>query len=70
MPYRRLAVAVLIDWREVERTLMAVQGETEEAALLRAEAKGLRAEYQRLVDAAILFGRPVPPPFPVTSESR
>ncbi len=64
MPYRPLALAVLADWREVERTLRIVPGDSDEAALLRAESAGLRAEYQRLVSGAILFGRPLPPPFP------
>ena len=57
MPYRRLATAVLADWLEVEHTLRLVQGDTREAALLRIEAQGLQAEYQRLVDEARLFRR-------------
>lgn len=68
MPYRRLATAVLADWLEVEHTLLLVQGDTREAALLRVEAQGLQAEYERLVDEARLFKRPVPPPFPACGE--
>jgi hypothetical protein len=68
MPYRRLATAVLADWLEVEHTLRLVQGDTREAALLRVEAEGLQAEYQRLVDEARLFKRPLPPPFPACRE--
>lgn len=68
MPYRRLATAVLADWLEVEHTLRLVQGDTREAALLRVEAQGLQAEYERLVEEARLFKRPVPPPFPVCGE--
>ena len=68
MPYRRLATAVLADWLEVEHTLLVVQADSREAALLRIEAEGLQAEYQRLVDEAMLFKRPVPPPFPVCGE--
>ena len=69
MPYRRLATAVLADWLEVEHTLRLVEGDTREAALLRVEAAGLQAEYERLVEEARLFKRPVPPPFPVCGES-
>ena len=69
MPYRRLATAVLADWLEVEHTLRLVQGDTREAALLRVEAEGLQAEYQRLVDEARLFKRPLPPPFPACGEA-
>ncbi len=65
MPYRQLATAVLADWLEVEHTLLVVQADTREAALLRVEAEGLQAEYQRLVDEAMLFKHPVPRPFPV-----
>ncbi len=69
MPYRRLATAVLADWLEVEHTLRLVQGDTREAALLRVEAEGLQAEYERLVDEARLFKRPLPPPFPACGEA-
>ena len=69
MPYRRLATAVLADWLEVEHTLRLVQSDTREAALLRVEAAGLQAEYQRLVDEARLFKRPLPPPFPMCGEA-
>jgi hypothetical protein len=68
MPYRRLATAVLADWLEVEQTLLVVQAESREASLLRVEAQGLRAEYERLVEQARLFKRPVPPPFPSRDE--
>jgi hypothetical protein len=64
MPYQRLAVAVLADWCEVQRTLMTVPPRTREASLLRNEARHLRDEYQRLVDAAVLFHLPIPPGFP------
>jgi len=69
MPYRRLATAVLADWLEVEHTLLQVPGDTREAALLRVEAQGLQAEYERLVEEARLFRHPVPPPFPVCGEA-
>jgi hypothetical protein len=64
MPYQRLAVAVLADWFEVQRTLMTVPPRTQEASLLRDEARHLRDEYQRLRDAAVLFHLPVPVEFP------
>ena len=64
MPYQRLAVAVLADWCEVQRTLMTVRPRTREASLLRDEARHLRDEYQRLLDAAVQFHLPVPAAFP------
>jgi hypothetical protein len=64
MPYQRLAAEVLADWHEVQRTLRLVSSGTQEARLLRAEAQGLRHEYDRLVETAILFGRAVPSAFP------
>ena len=64
MPYQRLAVAVLADWCEVQRTMMTVRPRTREASLLRDEARHLRDEYQRLIDAAVLFHLPVPAAFP------
>jgi len=64
MPYQRLAVAVLADWLEVQRTLITVRPRTREASLLRNEARHLRDEYQRLRDAAVLFHLPVPVAFP------
>jgi hypothetical protein len=66
VPYQRLAVAVLADWFEVERTLRLVPTRSREALLLRAEARGLRDEYQRLVDAAVQFHMAVPKRFPGT----
>jgi hypothetical protein len=68
MPYRRSATAVLADWLEVEHTLLLLQDDTREAALLRVEAQGLQAEYERLVEQARLFKRPLPPPFPACGE--
>ena len=70
MPYQRLAVAVLADWFEVERTLRLVPSRSREALLLRAEARGLRDEYQRLVDAAVQFHMAVPKRFPGTPTAR
>ena len=64
MTYQRLAVAVLADWCEVQRTLMTVPPRTREASLLRDEARHLQDEYQRLLDAAVLFHLPVPAAFP------
>jgi hypothetical protein len=64
MSYQALAVAVLADWYEVERTLLEVQNESREATLLRTEARHLHEEYERLVEAAVLFHLDVPPPFP------
>jgi hypothetical protein len=66
MPYQRLAIAVLADWVQVRKTIQMVQKGSAEAALLHAEATGLRDEYQRLIDAAVEFRKPVPKPFPVT----
>jgi hypothetical protein len=64
MSYHALAVAVLADWYEVERTLLEIPGESQEATLLRTEARHLHEEYERLVEAAVLFHMDVPSPFP------
>jgi hypothetical protein len=43
---------------------MTVPPRTREAFLLRNEARNLQDEYQRLLDAAVLFHLPVPAAFP------
>ena len=64
MPYQAEAKIVLDMWREVERQMHDAQIDSAELEYLQAEAARLRDEYQRLVEAALRFGRPVPPPFP------
>ena len=64
MPYQREAAIVLEVWREVERKLAGVPHDSEEAEELQAEAARLRNEYQRLIDEATKYHRPVPPPLP------
>jgi uncharacterized coiled-coil DUF342 family protein len=64
VPYQREAAIVLEMWREVERRLARVGGESEEAEELHAEAARLRNEYQRLIEEATKYHRPVPPPMP------
>ena len=64
MPYRREAEAVLVMWREIERSLAAAEpGSAEEERLL-ADVVVLRDEYQRLIEQAREHHREVPPPFP------
>ena len=64
MPYQREAAIVLEMWREVERSLARAPIDSEEAEELQAEAARLRNEYQRLIDEATKYHRPVPPPMP------
>ena len=64
MPYQREAAIVLEMWRAVERSLARVRADSEEAEELQAEAARLRNEYQRLIDEATKYHRPVPPPLP------
>lgn len=64
MPYQREAAIVLEMWRDVERKLAGVPIDSEEAEELQAEAARLRNEYQRLIDEATKYHRPVPPPLP------
>lgn len=64
MPYQRAAEVVLAKWREVERQLAEVTGESPEAEVLQAQAAGLRNEYQAFIRAAQENDRPEPPPFP------
>jgi hypothetical protein len=64
VPYQREAAIVLEMWREVERTLARVPAGGDEAEELQAEAARLRNEYQRLIDEATKYHRPVPPPMP------
>jgi uncharacterized coiled-coil DUF342 family protein len=64
VPYQREAAIVLEMWREVERNLARVPDDGEEAEELRAEAARLRNEYQRLLEEATKYHRPVPPPMP------
>jgi hypothetical protein len=69
MPYQSRASAILSDWREVERDLLTVEPGTPEASRLRAEADGLREEYQRLVEDALRNDHPALPPFPGAFEA-
>ncbi|MGE5156165.1 MAG: hypothetical protein ACM3JP_01560 [Betaproteobacteria bacterium] len=55
-------------WREVERSLARVAPDSEEAEELQADALRLRNEYQRLIDEATRYHRPVPPPLPAESD--
>ncbi|HEY6012543.1 MAG TPA: hypothetical protein VIU37_01000 [Candidatus Limnocylindrales bacterium] len=64
MPYQREAAIVLEMWRDIERKLSSVATDSEEAEELQAEAARLRNEYQRLIDEATKYHRPVPPPLP------
>ncbi len=64
MPYQREAAIVLEMWRDVERRLARVAEASEEAEELQAEAARLRNEYQRLIEEATKYHRPVPPPMP------
>jgi uncharacterized coiled-coil DUF342 family protein len=64
VPYQREAAIVLEMWREVERRLAQVGVDSEEAEELHAEAARLRNEYQRLIEEATKYHRPVPPPMP------
>jgi hypothetical protein len=51
--HQRDAEIVLARWREVERQLSALAEDAPETEVLRAEAAGLRDEYQRIVTRAI-----------------
>ena len=62
MPYQREAAIVLEMWRDIERRLARVPNDSEEAEELQSEAARLRNEYQRLIDEATRYHRPVPPP--------
>jgi uncharacterized coiled-coil DUF342 family protein len=64
VPYQREAAIVLEMWREVERRLATVGDDSDEAEELRSDAARLRNEYQRLIDEAMKYHRPVPPPMP------
>jgi hypothetical protein len=64
VPYQREAAIVLEMWRETERALARVPDGSDEAEELQAEAARLRNEYQRLIDEATKYHRPVPPPMP------
>jgi hypothetical protein len=71
LPYQREAAAVLADWRGARRDLRAVEADvppTDELVAemedLQDEMKRLRAEYDRLTQAALRNERPVPAPFP------
>jgi hypothetical protein len=52
MPYGRMAASIAAEWRTVERSLLAVPGDSHEAELLRAELRQILDEYRRLVDDA------------------
>ena len=52
--------AILAAWREIERQLASVEGESDEADELRAEASRLRDEYQRLVELEMAGTTPAP----------
>ena len=67
MPYQRAAEVVLAKWREVERQLGELKGDSPEAEVLKAEAARLRNEYQAFIRAARENDRPEPPPFPEPS---
>ena len=64
MPYQRLAIAVLDQWRAAERDLEAASPGSPEAERLQGEIHRLRDEYQRLIVEATTAHRPVPPPLP------
>jgi hypothetical protein len=64
MPYQRLAMAVLDQWRAAERGLEAAVPESAEAERLQSEIARLRDEYKRLIEEATIAHRPVPPPLP------
>jgi ubiquinone biosynthesis protein UbiJ len=64
MPYRRLAEAVLAEWRLAERRLAEVAPDSEEAERLRNEVERLRDSYQRLIEEAHAAHLPEPPPLP------
>jgi hypothetical protein len=64
MPYRRLAEAVLADWRLAERRLAAVDPASDDAASLRLDVARLRDSYQRLIEEAHAAHLPEPPPLP------
>jgi hypothetical protein len=64
MPYRRLAEAVLAEWRLAERRLEEVAPDSEEAARLRLEVERLRDSYQQLVEEALAADLPEAPALP------
>ncbi|MGZ6273951.1 MAG: hypothetical protein ACXWM8_06640 [Candidatus Limnocylindrales bacterium] len=64
MPYQRLAMAVLDQWRAAERDLAAATPGSAEAERLQSEIARLRGEYLRLIEEATIAHRPVPPPLP------
>ena len=64
MPYQREAAIVLQMWREIERSLSKAVPGSDEAEELQSEAARLRNEYQRLIEEATRYHRPVPPPMP------
>jgi hypothetical protein len=64
MPYRRLAEAVLAEWRLAERRLAEVAPDSEEAMSLRLEIKRLRDSYQGLIEEARAAHLPEPPALP------
>ena len=65
MLYQKEAEKVLSAWYEVKRDIEAVEPGSPGYVTLYAEARRLRDEYQRLIDAARLHHRPEPPPLPV-----
>ena len=60
------AETILAAWREVERRLASLDGESDEVEELRAEAAHLRDEYQRLVEAETAVD---PEPAPQSSQA-
>jgi hypothetical protein len=68
VPYKREAEIVLAMWREAEAELRRAPAGSAEEEFLRGEAARFRDEYQRLIREAEKHHRPVPPPFPGTSD--
>ena len=71
MPHKRVAGAIVDDWRAVKRDIQAVEDgpivpskRHAELTALHAEARRLRREYQQLIEEAREHHRSLPPPFP------
>ncbi len=68
MPYRALAAAILVQWREAERKLRAATPGTPEAEELERTLDRLRGDYQRAIEEARRHHLPEPRPMPSTSD--
>lgn len=68
LPYRRLAEAVLAQWRAIERQLEALNPMSPEADEPKLESHGLRDDYQEVIPRrSPTTGRKRRPPLVVTS---